>query len=338
MKNLCKFIGIITLVAVIMFSMTACPEGGGDKGKTTTGSKDGPPENWPIAERWYKWVADDSTATLNFSVASDGVCTITVGGTAETNAWDLWKAKAGYWYTGSANAGYTYKFQAWTQSGTRKLSVMYYAGSDDNPPEYLYLDRELTIDSTPKTFELRGASLPKAGEHALDFECADQLGTFYVKVLSITEYILPENLPVAERWYKWVADDSTATLNFSVASDGVCTITVGGTAETNAWDLWKAKAGYMYTGKANVSYTYKFEAWTPSSTRKLSVMYYAGSDDNPPEFLYLDRDLAIDSTRRIFELRGASLPKAGERSLDFECADQLGTFYVKVLSITEYTP
>ena len=195
MKNLSKFIGIIALVAVIMFSMTACPEddngdnsNNNDNNENNNGETGDPLDNLPVAERWYKWVADDSTATLNFSVASDGVCTITVGGTAETNAWDLWKAKAAYMYTGKANVSYTYKFEAWTPSSTRKLSVMYYAGTDDNPPEFLYLDRELNIDSTRKIFELRGASLPKAGERSLDFECADQLGTFYVKVLSITEY------------------------------------------------------------------------------------------------------------------------------------------------------
>ena len=342
MKNLSKFIGIIALVAVIMFSMTACPEDGGDSGDNSNnnGNNNGetgdPLDNLPVAERWTKQVAQASTATLEYSVANDGVCTITVGGVAVAEPMNIWHVNAQYRYTAAAGKSYTYVFEAWTESGTRDMVVQYYYDSDTGDSLY----SAITINTTRQQYTVKGGHISKGGVRLLQFNCANQLGTFYVKVLSITEYNGEtgdplDNLPAAERWYKWVADDSTATLNFSVASDGVCTITVGGTADTN---LWKAKAAYMYTGKANVNYTYKFEAWTPSSTRKLSVMYYAGTDDNPPEFLYLDRELNIDSTRKIFELRGASLPRAGERSLDFECADQLGTFYVKVLSITENTP
>jgi len=141
----------------------------------------------------------------------------------------------------------------------------------------------------------------------------------------------------AHRWSKWVDETSTATVVYSVDSDGVCTITVGGTAELNQWDHWKANAGYRYTANANTSYEYTFEAWTASGegNRTLNIQYYY---DEAESVVDKNEDKAITATRTTYTIQGESLPKGGDKYLRFRCADQTGTFYVKILSITEYTP
>ena len=176
MKNVLKAFGVIALAAIIGFSMAACGDGGGGGGGGDTDPKD----KWSVKDRWYKWVDTTATVTLNHSVATDGGCTITVGGTAESNN-DRWKAVAGYAYTAKAGKSYTYKFEAWTESGTRSLGVQYYADNGDS----VYKDSTISITSTRTTYTVDGDTLPKGGDHGVSFQCADQLGKFYVKVLEI---------------------------------------------------------------------------------------------------------------------------------------------------------
>jgi hypothetical protein len=183
MKNVFKLFGIIALAAVIGFSFAACDNGGG--------GGDDPLDKRPVTERWYKWIDDSSTATLNYSVANDGVCTIIVGGTAqpndETDNWGRWKAVAGYVYTAQAGKSYTYKFEAWTESGTRSLGVQYYSNYVDD----VNLEQSISITSTRTTYTINGDTLPKGGKLAVAFQCADQLGRFYVKILEIKQ-VIPE--------------------------------------------------------------------------------------------------------------------------------------------------
>jgi hypothetical protein len=181
MKNLFKLsramrsIAIIALAAVIGFSMTACPE--------DDGGRDLPPEEKPVQDRWNKYVAEDSTATLEYEVDADGVCKITVGGTSDTNF--AWKTTARYNYTGKANTIYTYEFEAWTESGTRNA---FYIGYYEDNDESVYLGTSVgELTTTKKTYKINGVFLPKGGVHFLNFHCGGQLGTFYVKILSIKE-------------------------------------------------------------------------------------------------------------------------------------------------------
>jgi hypothetical protein len=149
-------------------------------------------------------------------------------------------------------------------------------------------------------------------------------------------FALPESLPVAERWGKWVSGDygedpSTATLVYSVDGNGVCTITVGGIADQTRW---KANASYRYTATANTCYTYVFEAWTQSGTREVNCQYYYDEVDE----VYIGSGVTLTETPETYTVKGQALPKGGVRLIEFQCADQLGTFYVKVLSIYAYTP
>jgi len=137
----------------------------------------------------------------------------------------------------------------------------------------------------------------------------------------------PEDMPVADRWSKWVDPSSPTTLNYSVTDDGVCTITVGGTP---APSRWQANASYSYTAKGGTRYKYTFEAWTQSGERDLWIQYY---DDYKGGNLYTR--VSITGIRETHTARGSFLPKDGKCLLEFQCADQTGTFYVKIISITE---
>jgi hypothetical protein len=175
------------------------------------------PEDMPVKDRWGKWIEPGSTATLEYSVDDDGVCTITVGGAAqpnnETDNWGRWKAQAIYFYTAKAGKSYTYKFEARTESGTRKLSFQYLT---DNEKE-IYKSREILLTNEPQTYTVYGGLLSKDAENHVEFQCADQLGTFYVKMLEIKEYIMnPGNEPFTNidemtAWLDSQPDNTAAT-------------------------------------------------------------------------------------------------------------------------------
>jgi len=183
MKNALKMLGITVIAAVIGFSMVACGDNGGDD--STGGGGDPPPETLPVADRWWKYV--DSTATLDYSIDEDGVCTIIVGGTPEREeegAWFAWKAMVGYNYTTVAGKSYEYKFEAWTESGTRDLHFKYY---EDNA-EGIHKNISFPITTTRTPYTVRGDILPKSWVNSLHFESADKIGTYYVKILEIKEF------------------------------------------------------------------------------------------------------------------------------------------------------
>jgi hypothetical protein len=141
----------------------------------------------------------------------------------------------------------------------------------------------------------------------------------------------PEEKTTAERWGKWVDPDSDVILNYSVSSDNVCTITVGGTPVEIEWERWKANCGYAYTARKDTNYTYKFEAWTQNGDRDINVQYYADNTDS----VYMGKLVSITSERKTYTIVGKPLLKGNVWNVEFQCADKLGTFYVKMLSITE---
>jgi len=132
-------------------------------------------------------------------------------------------------------------------------------------------------------------------------------------------------------WYKWEEPGTTVTLVYSVAADGVCTITVGGAPDSN--NIGKVCAQIKYTAKANTKYAYTFEAWTQSGARELRVQYYSNNDNN--EDVSLASFVNITGTRKTYTIYGEEIPKGGIRYVDFQCANQTGTFYVKMLEIVD---
>jgi len=207
MKNAFKLFGVIALVAIIGFSMAACEVDEGSDGS------DVPPENKPVTDHWWKWVADDATATLVYSVDNDGVCKITVGGTAqpnnETDGWGRWKASTRYSYTAKPGTSYVYTFEAWTESGTREFGFQYNEDNDNS----IYYSQEISLTTASETFTVYGQPLLKNAANQVSFQCADQLGTFYVKMLEIEEYINMDvpNIAEMDRWLKAQPANTAAT-------------------------------------------------------------------------------------------------------------------------------
>jgi hypothetical protein len=142
----------------------------------------------------------------------------------------------------------------------------------------------------------------------------------------------PEKLLDKYRWGSWT-ESPTTTITHSVDNDGVCTIIIGGTPVENPWEAWQAFAYYPYTTKANTSYIYTFEAWTAtgSDERNMNVQYYWGDADH----LDLGQDFTFTTEKETYIMYGGAIPRNGVSSLTFRDADQLGTFYVKITSITE---
>jgi len=156
---------------------------------------DVPPENKPEDERWWRiyakgdWGDPDATATMDeYSIDDDGVVTVTVGGVPEINGqndiWNAGKISAHYNYTARAGIIYSYKFEAWTKSGTRNININYYSDDDEN----VYIGFYCDITTTRATYTVYGQEIPKSGEHNMSFNLADQVGTVYLKVLEIKEY------------------------------------------------------------------------------------------------------------------------------------------------------
>jgi len=161
--------------------------------------------------------------------------------------------------------------------------------------------------------------------------------------------IPPEEKPDQERWRSSFEPSSTVTITHSVADDGVCTITVGGTAleldvdGDDWWNmLWKATAGYPYTVEKDKKYSYKFEAWTDGDDRYIVVEWYWSY--NPEDDSYNNQnigygdygrnlDYKITSERKTYKLESNKIPESGVQPLNFYCANQTGTFYVKILEI-----
>ena len=181
MKNIFKVIGIIVLVAVIGLSFAAC---GGDD---DSGGGDKKPEDKPVAERWGSYNDPASTVTIAYTVASDGVVTANVGGTPAQN----WQASISYDYSSNANTRYKYTFEAWTQNGNRSMLIFYHQNHQQN----FNLTETITIDSTRKKYTIDGQPLSANGDNYGDYSTpgisrvcfcgGDQLGTFYVRVISI---------------------------------------------------------------------------------------------------------------------------------------------------------
>jgi len=124
---------------------------------------------------------------LNYSIDNNEVCTVIVGGTPEKNGvdgvWRAWTIQAFYPYTGEEGMLYEYKFEAWTQSGTRDLHIQYYENNEDA----VYLGDTIPITTKRTTYTVRGRVLPKDFRDGVHFQLADQIGTVSIKMLEIKE-------------------------------------------------------------------------------------------------------------------------------------------------------
>jgi len=314
MKNAFKLFGIIVLVSVIGFAMTACSNG-------TTGGPGGSTYTPPLQDVTY----------VSYDEATGNKYELVITEAAKTAK----AIRAAY----NPKNGDTYILTITNISGyvigksTGSVTVDSAAGSSVTLT--LVSKGNVEISVTVSSSGNDGKIDVIKADNGIPNELEGSEPTIQAPTKLTETPVAPEDLPDEYRWFKWIANDATATLVYTVAADGVCTITIGGTAQpnnaTDGWGRWKANVWYRYTAKANTAYTYVFEAWTESGTRKFPLQYYW---DDTAVGIY--RNLTITNKRETYTIKGERLPKGGLRDLSFQTADQLGTFYVKVLEIFEY--
>jgi len=372
MKNFIKTVGIIALLAVIGFSMAGC--GGGDgagsnptptvtkvtvsaaNGATTVNKgasgntlqfsavvsgSNSPPQGvtWSIttpginagttiSQSGLLTVAGDETApklsikaTSTFNTNQSGYATVDVNDSSKS--------------TLSGNIFITVSGDAVTTATTGTELTASYSGTESGTFTYQWYIDGYNVGPNSNKY-----TPYEAGNYTVTIGAAGYNNkTSAAVTVTGSSSTTPEDRPVAGRWDKWVADDATATLEYSVDSDGVCAITIGGTAQSNdesdGWGRWKANANYHYTATKDVPYAYTFEAWTDSGTRDLGFLYYNNYD---VDGITLGTDLTITATQTSYTIKGQRIPNGGVRTLEFQSADKLGTFYVKMISIEPYTP
>jgi len=337
MKNVFKLFGVIALVAIIGFSMTACSDGGDGGGgpnpvmRTVTFDANGGTVEG-AATKDVK-VEDGKKVTLPSDPVNDpkkfwgwfdneaqpyGNCfTGTIPITADMIVyarWDDTEPPSRIVVTFDANGG-TFAGDETTQD------IEVYPGEKVIPPwasngDYLVSGWNTKADGTGTAFD------------------KDTPVTATLTVYA--QWKKPEDMPDKDRWNIW-SYDSSATLDYSLIDEnGTVTVTVGGTPEKqgvdNVWRAWTVSAEYFYTGIADKNYEYTFEAWTASGTRDLITQYYEDND----KAIYLNETIPITTTRTTYTVFGQPLPKSGLRKIQFQLADQTGTVYIKILEIKEY--
>jgi len=138
--------------------------------------------------------------------------------------------------------------------------------------------------------------------------------------------------PVAERWSRWVDSGLGTTVVISVNSNDECRITMGGVANGNRWG---GGAAYEYTVKSNKYYTYEIEAWTEDGSNREVLFQYFRHDYGDGNILRKERPIHINGARTIYTINGDILPESGVKRLTFQSMHQLGSYFIKIVSITE---
>ena len=128
---------------------------------------------------------------------------------------------------------------------------------------------------------------------------------------------------VRGRWSSFVDDRSTATLEFSVNNQGICTVIVDGSPMR--LNPGRASINYQHPVNQGKTYTYVFEAWTEARPRSLTVI-------NPSNY---ETNILISDTRRTFTITSRAMAETAQGSLRFLSANQTGTFFLSIVSITE---
>jgi len=276
--------------------------------------------NWGSGSMTGSGYEDNTVTITNFYNDKEEKCTVIVGGKALTDPNKAWYAWVNYKYQGEKNKAYKYTFEAWTDSGDRTCGIEYWH-AEDYSSNLTFNSIKMTTEH--KTFTKVGYPLPTSGQNDFSFHCANQTGTFYIKMISIDETTEP--VPDEERWSKNQYLD--ATLDYTVDNNGVCTINVSRPTVDN----WTAEACYSYSAKAGKKYAYTFEAYKESDDcpdRYVNIMYY----DN----YNWDNDyIRITEIPTTFTLGGVVMPRDGIEKIRFQCGYQPGKFYIKIINIKE---
>jgi uncharacterized repeat protein (TIGR02543 family) len=104
------------------------------------------------------------------------------------------------------------------------------------------------------------------------------------------------------------------------------------TVSTLGVNHWDAALGLVYGGEAGTRYRYSFYAKTETGTRNMYVQCYWDDINNS-----FGQNITMTNTYQLFTFESVLPATLYELpNLSFQCADQLGIFYVKDVSIVQY--
>jgi hypothetical protein len=335
-----RMICAIVLAGLIGFSMVSC----GDKNSTTT-EEENPtatfaeieffPSSWGKegeyrAEQWETNNQIKLSSFFSLYKPKQGdVLSFKISGVSDKDLkyikLELGECQGGDWNT------YEYLGSSWTGSNDKLIDlhssftdividVPISSPTNSNASIYAQLVNLLWQKNPQGEYNFNSRETLPA-----DYKKGDVMATVNNFTISLVKIDKTQNID-KNLWYAWSLS-STATFNYSVANDGVCTVTIGGTPDVEAWRI---SADYYYTGIAGKQYEYKFEAWTQSGDRDMYVSYHEDNDDK----VYLGETVKITTTRTPYTIKGQSLPKSGD-IVRFQLANQLGTVNIKMLEIKE---
>jgi len=138
------------------------------------------------------------------------------------------------------------------------------------------------------------------------------------------------NIKISLKWSARSSSGSSTTISLTENEEGIVKVDVGGV--TNS-DDWRARASYHHFSYHNKEYIYKFWARTETGNRSMSVQHYYN-----PQFGWRGERIDINEDWQEFIIYGDLLPSNYAEGLVFNSATQLGTFYIKDVSIEEYEP
>ena len=249
MKKMARILGIIVMSAVMVIGFTACGgdlPGGGDNVEQYSNTPDDPYNNWSYNERWGK--NDDEETTVDYSI-DNGIVTVNVTGTKSPN---IWTSRVYYRYTAHAGRRYAFLINGKVVSppvGERTLHAQYFNDYENDT----YIGCNITIPAgewVDRSFV--GDPIPYTRDESLGFQCANELGTFDLKVHAIIDvtnnYNLPNNfqitswtgtfgainiwLSINDEW-RWSLGNYTGE---EMNANGVYTLTSATTAEIRTYD------------------------------------------------------------------------------------------------------
>jgi hypothetical protein len=138
------------------------------------------------------------------------------------------------------------------------------------------------------------------------------------------------------KWWEWVDDTSTATLNYSIDSYGENIITIGGTANSEL-DGWKVQVGFPYTGEKGATYIFTFDWWAEGSAFENVLISYAKHGDEKEDLYWRFEDDSILKTiptkRETIALEATIPNDVTGMNMMFGFGSDTGTIHITNVSI-----
>ncbi|MCL2245010.1 MAG: hypothetical protein FWC03_11190 [Treponema sp.] len=205
---------------------------------------------------WKLWTDSGNNSEVNFSIAADGVLTVS-NTVTNTNTWDDWKQNVHINFPAEDHIKYMYEFEAWTQSGLRKMEVQYI----QIPATETYLTKSFDLSATRNTFEIISTvKFTQDTSPLLIFRVGStKLETVYIKLKRIipsNEYMPPESTGTYTRFHAQAVTQSEVT-NYGVAPgivfridltglpSGISGLQIYDTNTDNCFEVYNSNLGYM---------------------------------------------------------------------------------------------